>query len=624
MSGMKYEMRKKSFRYELQTDDGLVTYKGKQPIKPGSQVAIKEVETHKFWLQLHRWRGQIVIRFGSSTEHWDLRIDEGKPDLFHLVLERNPTETEEVNGYLKPCKKTAKVKTAIWTSSHRFKSGKTIGILDIPTEEIGLATNQEANPTKSTPAYLSLVDKGEALLLDSGSGYRKYLFKGKQLKGTYFLRQEEPGSDFWIMTKSTGPRVEKEIRQAIGSQGGKTRLAEEILRFAPGHEIYLEPFCGGASVFFKKEPSKAEILNDLDPNIVCIYQFLQKASAKELSDFAKRDWTAKEETWERLRKEKPKALSDKAYRAWYLTRFGYQGTLWVKGNFRHEQKGRKPRLSLKRLQTLQKRLKGIKLFRKNGTELLRKYNKSNVFAYVDPPYPRNTRKRELWPEELEWNDEKQLELLQALDSFKGKFILSQRKLDLETKARLRKGWFAKRVKTFMSLGTGGAAPQRPPAWRYEYLISNFPLKETIAKSIEAEIQVPIVKADFTKRIVYIVPLEPGVIDSQNDLADEEEIEKALHLYMAKYRTVGLDHEYLLPRSYPVEGYIAPQDIVYEFQGEKSLVRKGSAVVGIFVGEDKVWEMVKRGECSGVSIKGHAHRAPSSLPLPRAGGRGRRP
>jgi DNA adenine methylase len=56
-------------------------------------------------------------------------------------------------------------------------------------------------------------------------------------------------------------------------QGGKQRLAPLIRKLLPPHRTYVEPFCGGAAVYFAKPvprgmPAYREVLNDLDPVLI--------------------------------------------------------------------------------------------------------------------------------------------------------------------------------------------------------------------------------------------------------------------------------------------------------------------------------------------------------------------
>ncbi len=58
--------------------------------------------------------------------------------------------------------------------------------------------------------------------------------------------------------------------------GGKRVLAKRIIALFPEHTAYVEAFAGGAQVFFRKEPSKVEVLNDLDGEIVNFYRVCQQ------------------------------------------------------------------------------------------------------------------------------------------------------------------------------------------------------------------------------------------------------------------------------------------------------------------------------------------------------------
>ncbi len=50
--------------------------------------------------------------------------------------------------------------------------------------------------------------------------------------------------------------------------GGKFYARKLILPHIPDIKVYCEPFAGGASIFFAKEPSTISILNDLDDDVI--------------------------------------------------------------------------------------------------------------------------------------------------------------------------------------------------------------------------------------------------------------------------------------------------------------------------------------------------------------------
>lgn len=109
--------------------------------------------------------------------------------------------------------------------------------------------------------------------------------------------------------------------------GGKSRLARKIIAKMPPHDIYVEPFCGSAAVFFRKPKAGNEVLNDLNGDVINFFAQLRD----NLAAFQRRARYRMHSRmlFNKYRAEPFAGLSDleRAYRYWYLIRTNYGGRM---------------------------------------------------------------------------------------------------------------------------------------------------------------------------------------------------------------------------------------------------------------------------------------------------------
>lgn len=87
------------------------------------------------------------------------------------------------------------------------------------------------------------------------------------------------------------------MKTCLTFYGGKQRLAREIVALMPPHEVYLEPFAGGAAVLFAKPPAPRETLNDLDGTIMRFWRVPRErpeelARVVACTPFSRAEWNA--------------------------------------------------------------------------------------------------------------------------------------------------------------------------------------------------------------------------------------------------------------------------------------------------------------------------------------------
>ena len=74
------------------------------------------------------------------------------------------------------------------------------------------------------------------------------------------------------------------MSKLVNRLGNKEKIAHEIYKYFPAHEIYIEPFFGAGGMLLNKPQAKFNFVNDLDDNITNLYWVLTRQK-KELVDY---------------------------------------------------------------------------------------------------------------------------------------------------------------------------------------------------------------------------------------------------------------------------------------------------------------------------------------------------
>lgn len=218
-------------------------------------------------------------------------------------------------------------------------------------------------------------------------------------------------------------------RAVLRYPGSKWRIAFQLCEYIPKHHSYLEPYFGSGAVFFTKQPSAIETINDLDLDVVNLFSCLRDNPDKLASMIYATPYARY--IYDRQFNEQPdldpyeKALGF-LIKCWMG--HGYR-TNGYKVGWKNDVQGRERAYSLLNWQILPDwvllaadRLKQAQIECMPAIDLIRRFDYENVFMYVDPPYVLSTRADKQYKHEMA--DKDHMELLDVLLDSKAKIMLS--------------------------------------------------------------------------------------------------------------------------------------------------------------------------------------------------------
>jgi DNA adenine methylase len=261
------------------------------------------------------------------------------------------------------------------------------------------------------------------------------------------------------------------MKTPLSYYGGKQQLAKTILGLIPPYRVYCEPFLGGAAIFFAKEPSKVEIINDTNGEIINFYEVLKREFTALKKEVAISLHSRKLHHQAQIIYENPE-MFDRIKRAW---------AIWVLANssfgsmldsgFGYDRRGAySKKLDNKRADfavDYAERLKRVQIECCDALRIIKSRDASDVFFYLDPPYVGVDQGHYDGYSQEDFDN-----LLKLLKSVKGKFLLSSYRNNTLSTFTKRNGWHTIEIK--MACSVSGRCGSKLN--KVEVLTANYPIK----------------------------------------------------------------------------------------------------------------------------------------------------
>lgn len=207
------------------------------------------------------------------------------------------------------------------------------------------------------------------------------------------------------------------MKPPIPRMGGKSKLRKTILERIPEHTCYVEPFFGAGWVYFGKAPSKVEVINDIDKELINMFRMI-KYHAPEIERVLEYEFSGRD-MFEGYKHCTVEYLTEiqRAVRFLYLISQSFAG----KGETFGYGTTSKPAPQIFYqgvLRDIKERLRNTYVENKSFEDIIKRYDRPHSFFFCDPPY------FETAGYGNEFGEQEHLLLGETLSQIKGKFMVT--------------------------------------------------------------------------------------------------------------------------------------------------------------------------------------------------------
>lgn len=263
------------------------------------------------------------------------------------------------------------------------------------------------------------------------------------------------------------------MKSPISYYGGKATLAKRIVeKFPSGYQdmVYIEPFFGGGSVFFEKQPSKLEVLNDTNRKLITFYKVMQ-------NDFTSLEKEVRISLHSREMYRDALAIYDRphlfndvklAWAVWALANQGFGSMLGASWGYDKTGNTMPKKLKNRReafTEDYAIRLQNVSLESTDALKIIRSRDSKNTFVYADPPY---------FNSDCGHYDGYTIDdfeaLLKLLSEMEGKFMLSSYPSPILAEYTKKNGWYNEQYKMAVAVQNTSAKPKKQ---KVEVITTNY-------------------------------------------------------------------------------------------------------------------------------------------------------